>query len=189
MQAHTQFIRKGDHLSTVSRYVVVDNDLSEKGEPAIMVEDLSLPLGDNHVMISGFDQLKTLINGSFAQGDPVPTSRTSLLQMLKESAPFSVTVEFNKILKPEELKTTCAALRELSDEDFAAVSLAGLERKFLGESVTKTGYYCGTDAHGYILFIDLDVYRVEGKEGPATRKINPRGLNGLIHRGIHYQVK
>lgn len=122
-------------------------------------------------------------------------TRTELVEKFLTNARVAMTVNFNKQVKPEDIKQQLVALypnkggKLMSEAEFKkavakAIDLKGDERTMIGR------HYGVQDSNGRVHFIDMQIDKDPSKAYDARQRlVDPRTINYVVVSGVKYEVK
>lgn len=121
-------------------------------------------------------------------------TRTEMAEKVINSVRIAMTVNFNKQVKPADVKNALVALypnkggiislAQYKKEVSKAINLKGEERTMIGR------HYGSVDDFGRVSFVDMKAIRKVGADYDSRmRLIDPRTLNWAIIAGVKYTIK
>lgn len=143
--------------------------------------------GENVIVNNKY--VENMLNSSQQVTSTEKLTRTELTEKFLSHPRIAMTVNFNKQVKPTDIKKEIVNLypnkggKLMSESDFKkhvskALNLKGEERTMVGR------HYGEQDANGRVPFIDMQV-----TTGIRQRLVDPRTLNWMIVNGVRYEVK
>jgi len=146
--------------------------------------------GDTIVVTS--DYVDSFLNSADQFTKTEKVTRTELVEKFLSSTRVAMTVNFNKQVKPADVKAAIVSLypnkggRLISEADFKKAVSKAVDLK--GEERTMTGRHYGVqDANGRVQFVDMKL--PVNDPSNRMRLVDPRTLNWLIVGGTKYEVK
>lgn len=146
------------------------------------------------------------VNKSYAESCLVPsdqvneekkTTRTDLATIFLTNPGVVMTVNFNKQVKPEDVKKELVALypnkggKITSEAEYSKKVAAILKNVTEGEERTMVGRHSGSqDEFGRVHFVDMDIATDTSKTYDVRQRlVDPRTINWLVLRGVKYVKK
>lgn len=122
-------------------------------------------------------------------------TRTELTEKFLASTRIAMTVNFNKQVKPADVKAAIVDLypnkggKLMSESDFKKAVAKAIDLK--GEERTMIGRHYGVqDSNGRVSFVDMEVTKGTNPAHDARlRLVDPRTLNWAIVNKVKYEVK
>lgn len=130
---------------------------------------------------------------SASQFDTVEkVTRTELTEKFLNSTRIAMTVNFNKQVKPADVKAAIVSLypnkggKLVSEADFKKAVSKAIDLK--GEERTMVGRHYGLqDQNGRVQFLDMELPDTDPSK--KMRLVDPRTLNWMVVNRVRYEVK